>query len=141
MTRASKDVGVIPNFECRYHVGTGIFEIGTPTFWYQGYSGAKGPGRNNSGYDAVRNIGPIPSGEWFVSGQYIDRPTQLTFRLQPAPGTETKGRSGFLIHGDNPQQTASRGCIILPLTARQRLSARLGGGTGRLWVIAGHPAP
>ena len=49
----------------------------------------------------------------------------LCLRLEPARGTDTHGRSAFLIHGDSKSQpgTASEGCIILPPTVRAAISA------------------
>ena len=45
-------------------------------------------------------------------------------RLLPAPGTNTHGRSGFLIHGDNvmKDKSASEGCIILGPKIRQQIA-------------------
>ncbi len=42
-------------------------------------------------------------------------------RLAPVPGTQTFGRDGFLIHGDNRRHDASQGCIILDRAARDRI--------------------
>jgi len=43
--------------------------------------------------------------------------------LTPARSTNTFGRSGFLMHGDavNAPGTASKGCIIMPRTAREQV--------------------
>ncbi len=45
-------------------------------------------------------------------------------RLTPAPGTDTFGRSAFLIHGDNAKKdkSASEGCIILGPALRQQIA-------------------
>ena len=44
-------------------------------------------------------------------------------RLEPSAQTDTRGRSGFLIHGDSKTQpgTASHGCIILPRVVREQV--------------------
>ena len=51
-------------------------------------------------------------------------PNQPT-RLTPQSGTNTYGRDGFLIHGDNTamNHTASHGCIILPRIVRAGIDA------------------
>jgi Protein of unknown function (DUF2778) len=89
-----------------------------------GYSG-KGEARNNSAYQQVPSVGPIPQGLWAISGPPADTSTHGPFvlRLTPAEGTNTFGRSGFLVHGDSlvhPGQ-ASEGCIILPRAAREQI--------------------
>jgi hypothetical protein len=45
--------------------------------------------------------------------------------LIPKEGTDTFGRSGFLIHGDSVAMpgTASHGCIILSRDLREQISA------------------
>jgi len=90
----------------------------------KGYSGA-GAGKNNPKLQALHNVGPIPQGDWTISGP----PTSTVehgpyvLRLNPAPETETFGRSGFLIHGDSKAApgTASQGCVILPRSAREEV--------------------
>jgi hypothetical protein len=42
--------------------------------------------------------------------------------LAPAVGTDTFGRSAFLIHGDNLTHTASHGCIILRREVRVQIN-------------------
>ncbi len=53
-------------------------------------------------------------------------------RLTPVPGTQTFGRDGFLIHGDNRRHDASQGCIVLDRTARNRIATS---GDTRLNVV------
>jgi hypothetical protein len=53
-------------------------------------------------------------------------------RLTPFPGTQTYGRDGFLIHGDNVLHDASQGCIILDRAVRNRISSS---GGNRLNVL------
>jgi len=89
-----------------------------------GYSGFE-DGKNNPAMQAVPNVGPIPQGDWTIEGPPIDKtkhgPCVLT--LTPAAGTNTFGRSGFLMHGDAAKApgTASQGCIIMPHTAREQV--------------------
>lgn len=88
-----------------------------------GYSGC-GEGKNNPALEAVVDIGPIPRGWYHVSGpECVDAPGPhgpYVLRLTPASGTNTHGRSGFLIHGDSNEHpgAASHGCIVLPRDVR-----------------------
>jgi hypothetical protein len=89
-----------------------------------GYSGFDG-GKNNPDMQAVPNSGPIPQGDWTIVGPPANTTDHGPFvlRLQPANGTDTFGRSGFLMHGDsigNPG-CASHGCIIMPRTIREQV--------------------
>jgi Protein of unknown function (DUF2778) len=81
------------------------------------YSG-RGVGCNNPELQNVHNVGPIPAGRWLISGPPEDSPTHglYVLHLFALPGTETFGRSGFLLHGDLigavGKQQASLGCIV-----------------------------
>ena len=89
-----------------------------------GYSGA-GQGKNNPELQDVHNIGPIPQGDWKISGPPVNTAEHgpYVLRLTPVPETETFGRSGFLIHGDSKTApgTASEGCVILPRAVREEV--------------------
>jgi hypothetical protein len=95
---------------------------GEPVF--TGYSGA-GAGKNNPASENVPNVGPIPSGNWTISGPPVDTHDHgpYVLRLEPSAETETHGRSGFLIHGDSKTNpgTASHGCVILPRAIREQV--------------------
>ena len=102
------------------------YEQSTGRLWKligDGYSGHD-EGKNQPDLDGVRNTGPIPKGRWLITEKF-DSPTKGPFclRLAPVVGTDTHGRSGFLIHGDSIKEpgTASEGCIILPRGVRQRI--------------------
>lgn len=102
-----------------------------------GYSG-HGEGKNNPRRQTVHDVGPIPCGFWEICGPpYISADHgPFVLRLSPLPGTQTFGRSGFLIHGDsreNPGE-ASMGCIILPHEVRVKIWQS---GERRLEVISG----
>lgn len=88
---------------------------------YSGYLA----GKNNPFYQNVTDVGPIPQGTWFIGGPPFNSPDHgpYVLHLTPANGTNTFGRSGFLIHGDSAQHPgeASRGCVIAPLTIRQSI--------------------
>ena len=73
--------------------------------------------------------GPIPRGKWEI-GAFFDDPGgkgQVVAHLTPCDGTETFGRSGFLIHGDNSalNHSASEGCIVAPRVIREQIAAGL----------------
>jgi len=90
-----------------YHRRSGELDINGVTVTKKGYAGAVAC-RNNPAMEHVRNCGPLPHGTYTMedAGHYI---TKVTIRLYPAPGNEMYGRSGFLIHGDNEEHTASKG--------------------------------
>ena len=88
-----------------------------------GYSGCD-DGKNNPAMQAVPDVGPIPQGDWTISGPPINTAEHGPFVLTlTAAGANTLGRSGFLMHGDsvNAPGTASKGCIIMPRTAREQV--------------------
>lgn len=86
-----------------------------------GYSG-KGHGKNNCDMQHVRNVGPIPRGFWVMRKPYDSKKVgPFAIPLKPSEGTETFGRSAFLIHGDNGTGTASEGCIILARKVRNAI--------------------
>ena len=95
-----------------------------------GYAG-HGIGKNNPAMQGIRNVGPIPCGEYRI-GELIDKhPTAgpLAIRLEPLDESVMFGRSGFLAHGDSivAPGTASNGCIIAPRTARLLVAGDKGG--------------
>jgi hypothetical protein len=93
-------------------------------FISSGYSG-KGRGKNNPSVQNAVGVGPIPQGDWIIGSTYVSKNTgPVTIVLNPAPNTNTFGRSAFRIHGDSIKNpgTASRGCIILPRYVREKIS-------------------
>lgn len=89
----------------------------------RGYSGQP-PYVNQTEAEGLRARGPIPRGKYRI-GKPFDhtRLGPLSFYLEPYPGTDMFGRSGFFIHGDNAfgNQTASHGCIILSRSIRMKI--------------------
>jgi hypothetical protein len=89
-----------------------------------GYSG-HGIGKNNPDMSNVHDVGPIPRGMWSIVALLLTTADHGPFvlRLAPKEGTETFGRTGFLIHGDSVTNPggASLGCIILPRTTREMI--------------------
>lgn len=88
-----------------------------------GYSGF-GADKDVPAAEVFADLGPIPEGIYSIAapvntaehGPYV-------LRLSPAEGTNTYGRSAFLIHGDSIEHPgqASHGCIILPRLAREQI--------------------
>jgi hypothetical protein len=105
-----------------------------------GYSG-HAEGKNNPAMQAERCVGPIPVGVWEVRGPPTDSRTHGPFilRLVPHDGTDTFGRTGFMLHGDSiaAPGTASLGCIVMPRKVRERVWAS---GDRALLVVADEPA-
>lgn len=89
-----------------------------------GYSG-RDDGKNNPSMQAVPNVGPIPAGSWTIVGPPVNTPDHgpYVLRLEPTVGTNTFGRSGFLMHGDSVASPgcASHGCIIMPRNVREQV--------------------
>lgn len=92
----------------------------------QAYSG-HAEGVNNPALQNIKYVGPIPQGDWTISGPPFDTESHgpYVLRLSPKSGTETFGRPGFLIHGDSVahagMHTASEGCIIVAHPTREQI--------------------
>jgi hypothetical protein len=106
-----------------YIQSTGELFDDNGALWGVGYSG-KGEGVNNPAAQHMRGIGPLPTGTYTMGDAYDDpaRKGPCVIPLTPAPSNNMLGRSGFLIHGDNKDHTASRGCIILGPVVRRRIA-------------------
>lgn len=88
------------------------------TFVAEGYSGT-GKGRNSTREQATQNLGPIPQGKYLIGKARVSTHTgPITMDLSPLHDTNTFGRSLFRIHGNNAENDASHGCIILDRVAR-----------------------
>ncbi|HEY5998128.1 MAG TPA: tlde1 domain-containing protein [bacterium] len=92
-----------------------------------GYSG-HGLGLNNPTLQFLRNVGPIPQGTWTIGPQQNNTTGSGTnlpasMRLTPAADTQTLGRDGFLIHGDNGRgnRSASQGCPVFNRNIRNQI--------------------
>jgi len=101
----------------RYVRYWGLFYSGTTVIGV-GYSGQAGC-TNEPSYEQDHNIGPLPEGRYTITST-DDEKGPLTYHLTPDPTNTMFGRSGFLIHGDNPaaNHTASDGCIASPMWTR-----------------------
>ena len=108
-----------------YSQSTGALRDAAGNLMATGYSG-HGAGVNAPDLQNVPNVGPIPQGLWNIApprdtethGPYV-------LPLTPHDDTDTFGRDGFLIHGDEVahagEQLASQGCIVLPHDAREAI--------------------
>ena len=89
-----------------------------------GYSG-RDNGKNNPDMQAVHDVGPIPQGEWTIVGPPVNTAGHgpYVLALEPIAGTNTFGRSGFLMHGDSIELPgcASHGCIIMARVVREQV--------------------
>lgn len=110
----------------KYQQSTGQLTNPTGSSVGLGYSG-NGKGLNNPAMQSVPDHGPIPQGHWTIGTFFDDAGGKgpLVAHLYAAAPTDTFGRSGFMIHGDNAaaNHTASEGCIILPRLLREQLLA------------------
>lgn len=104
-----------------------VLPDGTRTTVGTGYSG-QGSGLNNPAAQNQPNVGPIPQGNWHIGNQQNNvtgtgHKLPDSMRLDPLKGTNTHGRDGFIIHGDNSahNHTASNGCIILDRPIRNQI--------------------
>lgn len=87
-----------------------------------GYSG-HGGGRNNSSMQEIPRIGPIPRGDYIIGHAYDDPHLgPCVMHLDPKPNTDTFGRSLFRIHGNDKQNDASEGCVIMGPVIRKQIS-------------------
>lgn len=109
-----------------YQVKTGILQANGAIIG-KGYSG-HGEGINNPDMEMDADIGPLPRGDWELkliaddNGNPIDYKGKKApvFHVIPCSGTETFGRSGFLMHGHmsgeivgNPEtEKSSLGCLV-----------------------------
>lgn len=127
----------MPDF--RYYIGCGTFAVLRDGDWRPlgvGYSGS--PGHiNRIASVPIRAKGPVPPGRWYLARAPWSTKGPQVISLTPDIGTQTYGRTAFLIHGDNKRQnqTASAGCIILPRHHRDAIAAAC---PATLDVIAGH---
>jgi hypothetical protein len=67
------------------------------------------------------------SGRWTIGGFFFEDPLKgpIVVHFIPQQGTVMFGRSGFMIHGDNPatDHTASEGYVILARPCREAIAA------------------
>lgn len=91
-----------------------------------GYAG-HGAGKNNPAMQSVHNVGPLPEGFYTIGAVEAVGPGmtgKYVLPLTPDPKNAMFGRSGFFMHGDNPQMnfTASDGCMVFGFTSRLKVA-------------------
>ena len=89
-----------------------------------GYSGF-GSWKNNPAAGDVHGLGPIPRGLWKIGMDVnLSNLGPMVMPLVPNPETETFGRSGFFIHGDDKEHrgSGSSGCIVLARPIREQIA-------------------
>ena len=104
----------------------------------EAYSG-HGEGVNNPAMQYVPDVGPIPVGRYQIGPEFTHpKAGPICMRLTPIDGTDTHGRAGFMMHGDNSlgNRSASEGCVIVPRLARIQVSELSAAGDGILEVTA-----
>jgi hypothetical protein len=88
----------------------------------KGYAG-HGNGKNNPSMESIRNIGPIPKGEYSIQAPRTSARTgPYVLPLVPI-GHNAPGRTDFQIHGDSRSNpgNASNGCIIMNRATREKI--------------------
>lgn len=86
------------------------------------YSGTHA-GRNNPAMCNVPQIGPLPAVRYRIGrSHYSENTGRVTFDLTPFPGVDVFGRSLFRIHGNDKQNDASHGCLILDYDVRVEMA-------------------
>ena len=100
-----------------YSQSTGEFKRGDSVLAI-GYSG-NGEGRNNPKMQNVPMHGPLPQGLYTIQKPSVHpKLGPVAMELLPDSKNQMFMRSGFFLHGDNLNHTASDGCIILPHDVR-----------------------
>jgi hypothetical protein len=127
-----------------YHQVSGAMVRPDNSLAATGYSG-HGQGKNDPNSESIHDLGPCPRGMWRmevikgIDGEACDYEgkKQPVIRLHPKPGTNTYGRSGFLVHGDSVSEpgTASLGCIIQPHNIRVEMANDIDAGDEDLEVV------
>ena len=88
-----------------------------------GYAGHP-PYVNDPTAQSQHNIGPLPEGLYIIGEAVTNDLGPLAMPLEPDLANEMYGRSGFFIHGDNPEHPgwSSNGCIVISHDVRQQIS-------------------
>jgi type VI secretion system (T6SS) effector TldE1-like protein len=97
-----------------YEQATGRWSWNGVLMWV-GFSG-HGTGLNNPAFEQVHMVGPIVRGGFTIGPPTDDAKLgKFIMPLIPKPGTNTFGRSGFFLHGDEADdydESASLGCVV-----------------------------
>ena len=90
-----------------------------------GYAG-NGKGKNNPLMQNVKNMGPLPQGNYLIGEPYDSEHTgPFTLPLEPDKNNNMFGRDEFFMHGDSITEpvTASNGCIIMSRYVRNKINS------------------
>lgn len=98
------------------------FDIEVLAIGYSGAGHSPHTGRNNPDMEDQKGKGPIPRGRWIIGNAHTSsRVGPVAMHLTPV-GHTAHGRTAFMIHGDDKENDASRGCIILVRRIREMIS-------------------
>lgn len=103
--------------------------------WYAG----RGDGKNNHTKQTVKNIGPLPVGEYTMGMPILSSHLgPIVIPLHPAPTNQMFGRYGFYIHFDSVQHPgeASDGCVVVQANGIEAILKIWGSGDHVLQVVA-----
>ena len=100
----------------------------------EGYAG-RGLHRDRPESQCLKNEGPLPQGVY--SMRVLGNPNFAApaIKLVAIEGTDLCGRSGFWVHGNNAENDASHGCVVLDRAARRVLASLIDLGFDRLYVV------
>lgn len=104
---------------------------------WTGYAGC-GEGLNNPAMQDVKGIGPLPQGLYTIGHPYAhEHLGPVCMNLTPDQHNLMFGRGDFRIHADNVHnnQSASEGCIVMPLAVRIKIAEAVTKGDAKLDVI------
>lgn len=108
------------------------FRISTGAILNNGLKVGNGySGYNDAANDSARvhevATGPIPPGKYKIGDAYQHpKLGPICMNLDALPGTDTFGRSAFLIHGDNSTpdpRDGSHGCIVTGPAVRRAINS------------------
>lgn len=120
----------------RYEQKTGRL-LHDGVFVWQGYSGHE-EGLNNPDMQAVKDVGPLPQGLYTIGMPYAHPHLgPICMNLNPDKNNEMFGRGDFRIHADNAAKnnSASEGCIVMPMAIRVKIGEAVAKGDAKLEVV------
>jgi len=120
-----------------YEQSTGRLLHGEDEVW-TGYAG-RGEGLNNPKMQDVKNTGPLPQGLYTIGMPYAhEHLGPVCMNLQPDKHNLMFGRGDFRIHADNfaRNESASEGCIVMPLAVRIKIAEAVVKGDAKLEVVS-----
>lgn len=122
----------------RYAIASGTLGIVNGDFdcpFASGYAG-RPRFRNDPSKVDRKSEGPLPPGKYRMRVIPHPRFAGPAVELTPELGNFLFGRSGFWIHGDNPEHDASSGCIVVDRNTRLAIASLIDLGFTTLVVTA-----